>query len=65
VPIMKRRKEATGRSVREHVKEPLLSSCCESSDTGEDAIVVKVVLMMGVLLHLILIGALRRHLFDR
>jgi hypothetical protein len=41
VPIMKRRKEATGRSVREHVKEPLLSSCCESSNTGEDAIVVK------------------------
>ena len=39
VPIAKRRKGATGRSVREHVEEPLLSSCCESSDTGDDSAV--------------------------
>jgi hypothetical protein len=41
VPIAKRRKGATGRSVREHVEEPLLSSCCESSDTGDDDAVVQ------------------------
>ena len=41
VPIAKRRKGTTGRSVREHVEEPLLSSCCESSDTGDEGAVVR------------------------
>jgi hypothetical protein len=39
VTIAKRRKGTTGRSVRQRVEEPLLSSGCESSDTGDDSAV--------------------------
>jgi hypothetical protein len=38
-PIAKRRKGTTGQSVRQRVEEPLLSSGCESSDTGDDSAV--------------------------
>ena len=40
IPIVKRRKGATGQSVRQCVEEEVfLSSCCESSDSGEDAVI--------------------------